>query len=516
MNCKKIIVFASDIFHKQLRYFFTCQTISNKQINISQIYKFKTSSLDQEQWVIKHITPKQLDTKVSIELDTKLNNAEELFDTLLGSLTIIKNKSITCQTDIPIETNSLVSKVDTHTQSLYTSNLKLAIFALNNCTKLTMLEVYNLDHNFNLRVLAVEKLYLRELIISNTDYTYNPWISDVLKKSKDTLRSLTCDGSVDLSSLLHSDELRQLNITGDCRYINDANIEVIGTLLKLEDLSTDIQSIVDMFQQGEKLKLFRFAMDLQYSNIQVIPKSVLTVHLLNQENTFNCIKLFLEQNQSVREVTTGLQYWHEIAFVLDKFKQIKFNFIDSNRNIFSFNQSYAYLHPECQLPVYSASQPDHIIYELLFQRITDKQKLFRPYFKAVYQEEEATYLMESPPKIIDQLSTFNEFQHCLISLSDKFNEKLEAYRFDRVFNYQLNDHRNLRIILSTYDEVFQLGGNIDQAVTMVKEMTKDQRKRIKRQSYFEHCKQNWKQPLNSEDYIQLSWSEENAESDYDD
>ncbi|TNV73840.1 hypothetical protein FGO68_gene9110 [Halteria grandinella] len=260
-----------------------------------------------------------------------------------------------------------------------------------------------------------------------------------------------------------------------------------------------------MLKYSQTLKTVTFTGFLEQSEILILPQSVTTVHL-NQRYSLKTIIVFLEQNPFIREVTVEFWNLYDFSSILRLFPHIKFNSSHYHDPLFDFKHFYGYFHPEIKQPGISFSEPDHILYELLFQRLTDKYKLFRPYFKLVtnHFEHYSKKLSTPPHSMMDQISVFDEFLQVLLKFSDPKIYYLQASHFDRVFNYQLAqcaDSEYLRIVLSSYDEAFQLGGNVDQAVTQVKGMTQVKLQTIKRQSYFNACKQNWSTPLTPEDFI---------------
>ncbi|TNV71744.1 hypothetical protein FGO68_gene9969 [Halteria grandinella] len=93
------------------------------------------------------------------------------------------------------------------------------------------------------------------------------------------------------------------------------------------------------------------------------------------------------------------------------------------------------------------------------------------------------------------LSTFNEFKNCLR------RNNLESDYFERVFSRQISidDDEYLLIIVTAYDEVFQLQADIHKTVEMLKAM--DWKKGYpKRERFFHHCRNNWIEPLTNEDF----------------
>ncbi|TNV83200.1 hypothetical protein FGO68_gene4139 [Halteria grandinella] len=234
--------------------------------------------------------------------------------------------------------------------------------------------------------------------------------------------------------------------------------------------------------------------------IDDLPQS-LTILSSNNVITFDRAKQILNKNPFIKELRIGAQA-HQAVQLLGKFKQAKLNFFYIRKEFFSFKHCYAYLHPECKQFGIPGSEPDHVLYELLFNRIDDKLKMLQPYLTAIgrYDNENIKSLANAPPELMEQLSTFKEFENCLRQA------KLEqTNQFDLVFNDQIalsTDYEYLRIIVSAYDEVFNLGADIDKTVTILKGMTQKQRKTIKRDRFFHHCRHNWVYPIMNEDYRQ--------------
>ncbi|TNV83339.1 hypothetical protein FGO68_gene8412 [Halteria grandinella] len=397
--------------------------------------------------------------------------------------------------DITINGNVCVPNGDTHTQSISTHSFDVAVFALNNCTGLTKLWIRDLKYCKN-QELKVEKLSLKELIVDTSNswglvYDSNiPLISDIIKKSKDTLSYLSCDGKVDLSSLRNSTQLRTLMIIGFT--IDDANLNVILTFTNLEELGTHDKRIVAQFNESQTLK------KLWWSNIDGgiddLPQSVTKV-ITYQLNTFDQVKQFLEKNPFVKELELYVSN-HVAAQLLDKFKHIKFNF-NIGQNFFTFQQLYTYLHPECMQICIPGSEPDHQLYELLFSRIHDKEMVLYPYLMAADQGfDYDKNIKDAPPEMFEQLQTFNEFKNCLRK------DELDSSYFERVFNLQLSTgvDEYLLIIVSAYDEVFQLSADIDKTVTILMAMNWRKREFLKRERFFHHCRHNWMEPLTNEDF----------------
>ncbi|TNV83571.1 hypothetical protein FGO68_gene16951 [Halteria grandinella] len=252
----------------------------------------------------------------------------------------------------------------------------------------------------------------------------------------------------------------------------------------------DDYAVTNISDLSQKLKTSYFNR-LDDKNIIALPQSVTTVRIKNSDN-LNSLILFLDKNPSVKYVTTDLKYKFEAAILIDKYRHIYFNFNFSfAKDYSSFKSVYGYLHPECKQKGISSSEPDHILYELLFHRLSDKFELLLSYFDR--SDECKRILRERSPEFIDSLSTFEEAK---LFIENKSNHKIrenESY-YDRVFQNQITqnqDDQYLRIILTVYDEVFQLGGNIDQALVGIKLMSQEQRKNLKREEYFKRCKNNW-------------------------
>ncbi|TNV83645.1 hypothetical protein FGO68_gene10500 [Halteria grandinella] len=497
MDCKNIIVQTNNLFIQRLKDFLTMKSKALKYIIKND--SIELSSLETVEWAFSHLANRKFIYEEQIELDIEHSGAETLLDRLFkGSLSIFKKKNIQVLVDITFNPNVCLPNPDTLTESISINDEKLALFALNNCICLKKLEIDLEGISCIYSALAAERLVLQELLIENANESFIPIVSDILKKSKDTLCSLKCSENIVLSNLRNSKVLKQLVLY---KCANDANLEIIGTFSNLEVLSTDDERIVKKFIAGSKLKIFTYMESLSKSEIKILPQSVTIVYIYG--NDFNSIRVFLEQNPALREVNTALANWHEAAYLFGMFKYVKFNFGITTR-LFTFHQSYVYLHPESKLLTPTATEPDHIVYELLYQRLTHKIKLFWPYCKALTDMPEVgEYLAISEPQMIDLISSFKEFQYCLISRTRPKIEKLEASHFDKVFNFQIvqfSDYEYLRIILSTYDEVFKLGGNIDQQIKVVQGMTQQERQTINRLRFFEHCRQNWQSPLSGIDF----------------
>ncbi|TNV83711.1 hypothetical protein FGO68_gene812 [Halteria grandinella] len=502
MNCKQIIVETDDLSNEKLIEFFNCQSKAKKLIQFEG--GIATSQVEQEQWGIQQFTSKSLEQELVVHIEGGIGNNEQLFQRLFkGSLSIFKKKRAQIDEYIQFDSNVCLPNADTLTESIWTSNVPFGVFALNNCKGLNRFQFF-LHGDCNYQQLAVEKLFLQEIIISYARDLYVPLISDILKKSKDTLRLLKYDGEIDLSPLRNSKVLRQLYIEGD---ISDANLEVIGTFQNLQDLASEDMRILELLQNFKSLKKFKIKGELGENIIEALPQTIQTLDI-QYFKSLEMIKLLLQHNPILNEITSKIISKEDIAYLLYEFKNIKFNInLNATMNLLTFNQAYVILHPEIGLPPLPASEPDHAVYDLLFQRLTNKFALFWPYIQQIGPNDkfEAQYLANCSPKMIDKISTFKEFQHCLINIA---NNKIKTFsHFDQVFNNQISMSTNqdyLHIIVSAYDEVFQLGANIDKAVAKLKGMTADQRKKIKRQSFFNHCRSNWMSPLTSQDFNDAS------------
>ncbi|TNV73444.1 hypothetical protein FGO68_gene12658 [Halteria grandinella] len=335
--------------------------------------------------------------------------------------------------------------------------------------------------------LAVSKLILQELYIENerSDYYYAPIITDILKKCKDTLQAFSCNALIDLSPLNNSKTLKKLGIE-IC--INEASLDTIKSFKNLQDLSTLDQLIVDQFKNRNSLKIFRFKESFIKTEIKALPESVKSVHF-PQQNGMNAIQTFLEMNLQIKEVSTPIQYWHEAAYLLEMFKLIKFNF-SCSQNLFSFSKDFAYLHQE----ISPATEPDHRLYELLFQRVPDQCNLAVTYALIAAEDGRDVDLLHYSQKCPQQMFGF-------VSSLEKLQSFLEVQfkqsHFEKVFSCHIakDNDELLRIIVSKYDEVFQLGGNVEKTIAALKGMTKQEKEAMKRERYFQCCRENWQSSL---------------------
>ncbi|TNV83286.1 hypothetical protein FGO68_gene7359 [Halteria grandinella] len=506
MDCKQIIVIQNRN-QRKLSEFFNRKSKALKLIdNYNSIL---ASTLEYIQWEFMYYSPNMRNREIEIILDIEINNVQELFVRLFKeSLKLFKFKTVYSQSLILRDCNLCLPNPDTHTERLCTNNLSLAVLALNNCILLTELNI-SFYGDCNFEALSIEKLHLTRLTvinISDNAISFNRIYQNILQKCKTTLRSFECKGSVDLSPLINSDVLIKLNVNGD---ISDANLQIMKTFSNLQELEISDDTILDLSEISQTLKIFRFCDIFVSSNIMVLPKSVTTVELRFDE-TLNSLELFLGQNPSIRQVTIHLQYWHEVAILLDKYRYIQFNFHQTNRvisqlqqnfpnrnNYFSFKVAYYYLHPECQQPGLTATSPNQILYELLFQRLNNKYQLLKPYLEFANNGHQninpLLYLLKSAPQMVDQLSAFEELQYFIDNINLRENSEVQNF-YDKVFQNQIalsDDDEYLRIILTAYDEVFHLGGNIDKALIGIKIMSQLQREQFNRESYFQSCKNNW-------------------------
>ncbi|TNV73504.1 hypothetical protein FGO68_gene2683 [Halteria grandinella] len=280
-----------------------------------------------------------------------------------------------------------------------------------------------------------------------------------------------------MSSLRNSTQLTKLRIFED---IYDANLEVIRTFTNLEELETKDTRVLAQLNESKTLKILKCTDYLDQDDD--LPQSVTTV-ITGYHYTFYEVEEFLEKNPFVKELETCVSF-HTAAQLPDKFKHVKFNFT-INRSFFTFKQCYTYLHdPECKQVGIPGTEPDHVLYELLFKRIDDKINVLEPYLRAagIYGK-----IQDAPPEMMEWVSTFNEFKNCL----RKYN-LLDSSYFERVFNEQMriDDDEYLRIIVSAYDEVFKLSADIHKTVTVLKAMTDEEMKTLKRERFFHHCRNN--------------------------
>ncbi|TNV83201.1 hypothetical protein FGO68_gene4140 [Halteria grandinella] len=161
MDCKQIIVETGMLDYESLREFFNIQSKANKFIECDWI---KYSTIEQVEWAFKYFTQKCLNKEIRIDIGQTFDDAKEIFEKLFhGSLKVFKNKSIKAY--LEFNCNVCYQNPDKNTQSLSTNNLYLAVLALNNCTALTKLTIYE-DYSKSCYLkLQNKKLSLQELII---------------------------------------------------------------------------------------------------------------------------------------------------------------------------------------------------------------------------------------------------------------------------------------------------------------------------------------------------------------
>ncbi|TNV83515.1 hypothetical protein FGO68_gene16800 [Halteria grandinella] len=507
MDCKNIIVWTDKLTGEYLREFFNRKSNANKFIDFSCSINY--SKIKQNEWAFKYFTQKCINKEFTIYLDQYILDAKVLYETLFGNLKMFKNMHIDGL--MRINGNVCLANADTHTQSLSTNYLDLAVLALNNCRGLTKLEIGETMSFYEYQELIIEKLSLQELVISDF-YEEFHFLSDIFKKSKDTLCSLTCRDTVDLSPLRDSTQLRILRIRL-LKNISYGNFEIIRTFSNLEELQTGDQKLISLFKESQALKTIIYDYARRGRGYEKLfdcfPQSVTTLSV-NNRVTFDQVKEFLEENPFVKELTIKLST-HEAAALLNLFKHVKFNFTIDHPSLFRFSQCYSYLHPQCKQIVIPGSEPDHVLYERLFERIDDKRMLLEPYLQVTGKwNYESMELIETipnaPPEFMKYLATFNEFKNCLRI------DNLDSHYFERVFNYQMStyDDEYLRIIVTAYDEVFQLQADIHNTVTILMGMTWEQRSTLKRERFFHHCRNNWIEPL-TQDFLVSEESEEYEE-----
>ncbi|TNV83495.1 hypothetical protein FGO68_gene10285 [Halteria grandinella] len=493
MDCKQIIVSTKNLEDQNLRQFFHCQSKAIKLIQFNQHIYY--SQIGLVEWAFKYFTRKCLEKCIQIHMESQIDDLKVFFETLFnGPLKLFKNKNISLYQDFTINYNVCLPIADIHTQSLFTDSLGMAVLALNNCRGLSKLEIGNYEEDCIYQELKVEKLQLQELIIDIDDDIRIPLVSDIVKKSKDTLSSLKCTANSDLSQLRNSTALKILRIG---RNIDDVNLEVFRTFDNLEELETVDQMIVSQFNSCQSLKKI-ISNGYLYQQFD-FPQSVTTMSIYFG-STLNKITEFLERNPFVKEIEARVKN-NEAAQLLEKFQHVKFCFDFDRMQFFSFKKCYDYLNPECKQIGIPASEPDHILYDLLFKRLPQRESLLVPYLKAdlikgYYTNELIESIRNISPEWMEQLSSFNEFKNCLRQ------DKLDAAYFDKVFNHQITnstDAQYLHIIVSAYDEVFKLQADIQKTVIILKAMTSQERKSIKRETFFHQCRNNWMQPLTYED-----------------
>ncbi|TNV82898.1 hypothetical protein FGO68_gene7630 [Halteria grandinella] len=316
LECKQIIIKTASLNNEYLKLFFNRDSKALKFIQFADTFSIiSVSSLEKYKWAFKYFTSKSINRVVEISQSDGFKNVRELSN---RPFSILQSKSEYIKESIYFDSYVCLPKADI---------TYLAMLAYHTIKGLKV----GLICNF--AALATEKLILREIIIRvGVDSQYIPQISDIVKKSKDTLRSLTCTGDVDLTPLRNSQELRRLNIEGNT---TNANLEVIETFYNLEDLTTNNYSIIEMIKYSKTIKTVSFR-DAR-ENLK-FPFSVKTVHF-QCSSSFKYIQSFLEQNPFIREVSTELMNWHEFAQLLHKFPHIKFNSICYYDHFFNLSNS---------------------------------------------------------------------------------------------------------------------------------------------------------------------------------
>ncbi|TNV83329.1 hypothetical protein FGO68_gene15782 [Halteria grandinella] len=494
-DCKEIII-ETNLQFQECSKFLTCQSKAVKYFEFSEM---DISNIQENQWAFEHKRSFDDEFLITIKSYQIYSNAQALYEALFqGPLSKLKKLKIDLYDHIEFDPNVCFPQQNNVLEELEVVGEQhteaIIVMALNNCKKLNKLikkadyirQCYKCDRFFDgckLSRIDVSATCLQDFQIGVDRGHWGPLIKDILEKSKETLQSLGYDGNID--SLRNSKILKKYK----CRFAKD---------------------IDQSFQNLKSLTCEQI--------IGSLPESLETIHLQVENKSVENIADQIQQNPKINKVTLGMYYKHSAAYFLEAFKHIKLNFKqlrngqNSIQSIFTFHQAIAYLHPEYEKQIHEVTtDPDHIVYELLFQRLTNKSKLLSPYIEAVYYDYEplAEYMVHSPSRMLDQLAYFDEFQGCLGNMADLGNsqhfEKLYPYHFQKVFNSQLkdiDDEEYLLIIVSTYDEVFELGGNITQTINMLKGMTQEQRQTLKRRQYFYHCKENWKNSLSQKDFYQ--------------
>ncbi|TNV83108.1 hypothetical protein FGO68_gene1316 [Halteria grandinella] len=386
------------------------------------------------------------------------------------------------------DTNVQLQKPDTVTEELHIDcrfASQVMVLAINNCKRLTKLTVEVDLNRCQFQQLKVSQTCLKEFHIYRELDDWVPLITDIVGKSKDTLQSFKCNKGVDLTPLKDSKILRALQIS---RCPNYANVDTIKTFQNLQELSTDDERVISSLNPSEKLKTFG-ELNFRFKNgIKALPLSIANIRL-DGKKTFKILKALFEEYPQIRDASLELQMRHEAAYLLDMFPHINFTFTHDYNRLFSLKHAYAFLHPEYQLNSKPTTVPDYRVYEMLFQRLSDKKQLFEPYFKAFSIKDPKgllQYIADTPKRMLDQIQTFDEFLSCLDNICP--DKKIGTFYFDKVFSLQLcdvEDEEYLRIIVSTYDEAFQIGANVEQTIIMLKAMTQEERSTIRKPFCFE-------------------------------
>ncbi|TNV83230.1 hypothetical protein FGO68_gene6975 [Halteria grandinella] len=109
----------------------------------------------------------------------------------------------------------------------------------------------------------------------------------------------------------------------------------------------------------------------------------------------------------------------------------------------------------------------------------------------LYQISSFAQLQEVLSSIPQEASQFNKFEASIFEKACYH----QASHFEKVYYHHFNkidDNEYLRVIVSTYDEVFQLGGNVESTITILKRLKREERENMDRERYFSHCRDNWK------------------------
>ncbi|TNV83331.1 hypothetical protein FGO68_gene4069 [Halteria grandinella] len=393
---------------------------------------------------------------------------------------------------------------------------RFGINALKNCRNLIKLSLNGMCQGLDQR-LETENLRLEQFEVNrifSLDSANDTLIGEVLSKciyTLTTLRLQNCS-KFSLFALRDSKILKQLKIV-DCNEIEGK--EVIATLSNLEELDTNDLSIIQAVKAITTLKRLTINSKYNSSYSDVIPPSVKSVYL-TEEIEFQSVFELLEKNIQIREVTISMfSQGYQVALLQHTFKHVKFTYLyssgyecEDSPDPFTFRQAFNLVNPKIQQPV-SPSNPDHRLYELLVQRLKNPKHIYEPYLLALCALRDSETLMRVnqvfahfDQRMLHLIETFSEFEQCL--------KKLETYKgfksysknyityFDDVFEcqmvYNFNDEY-LRIIVSSYDEAFELGGNVEETITRIKIMSDQERFEIAqdRDRYFDLCRANWQQ-----------------------
>ncbi|TNV83168.1 hypothetical protein FGO68_gene10132 [Halteria grandinella] len=383
------------------------------------------------------------------------------------------------------------------------SVIKMVGISVENCQNLIKL---NIDLGMQLKdIFQVKQSKLQEIEIHNCSNDYN-FVQELIQKSKRTLLSLTLNQchNFDLSPIKYSRLINHLSII-KCKNLRKE--DSIATLKTLVYLESDQEQILFFSKRIDKLR--RITLNLSKVNQKSIQqRQIDTVRSILYQGCVNYewLNLILQRNPLITDaILPVFDNASQIVKLLGSYQQIQFSF-----RLFKSEQYLEALTLKQAIQFMKSKQnqnsiitnPDHKVYELLSKRLIDKQQLYHPYMAALTKsnyeiQENLMFICEKPPTILKQLEHFNEFDKYLSRMDNHhFHYTYQpAKYFEEVFKNQLlnsKEEQYIRSIVQSYDEAYNLGGDLEQVVKKIQSMNCTQLNEIStnRERYFELCRKN--------------------------